>query len=304
MLRESEVDPPQKFTLPENYTALRDSFQKNSPALSGFKSAELQKVVPDFGEGPGKPPPPTRHLSMDQILSPDITSQGFQPDFLRPVPSPLAIAKEDYMWLAPGPVHDLSWDPLMCKREIINQQLWDKALRDKIKNSEEFQFLEQHLQGMENPIRDAPITTANISELIQMNPQLAYKFLLRIHTEKEFSSYLDPLINQKCTLESFECMHKLLQNMDMPKEFLTFYLTGCIDQIEKLKDAPYGIQTRMARILSTFLRSLIKSKTLNPIDMYIELQAFCIRFMDVQEAASLFKMLKSIDPGNYSSSDK
>jgi len=57
----------------------------------------------------------------------------------------------------------------------------------------------------------------------------------------------------------------------------------------------------MARILSTFLRSLIKSKTLNPIDMYIELQAFCIKFMDVQEAASLFKMLKGIDPENYNS---
>ena len=87
--------------------------------------------------------------------------------------------------------------------------------------------------------------------------------------------------------------------MEMPKEFLTFYLTGCIDQIEKLKDAPYGIQTRMARILSTFLRSLIKSKTLNPIDMFIELQAFCIKFMDVQEAASLFKMLKGIDHEKY-----
>jgi hypothetical protein len=55
----------------------------------------------------------------------------------------------------------------------------------------------------------------------------------------------------------------------------------------------------MARILSTFLRSLIKSKTLNPIDMFIELQAFCIRFMDVPEASSLFKMLRGIDPENY-----
>ena len=92
--------------------------------------------------------------------------------------------------------------------------------------------------------------------------------------------------------------------MEMPKEFLTFYLTGCIDQIEKLKDAPYGIQTRMARILSTFLRSLIKSNTLNPTDMFIELQAFCIKFMGVQEAASLFKMLKGIDAENYKDDNK
>ena len=43
-----------------------------------------------------------------------------------------------------------------------------------------------------------------------MNPQLAYKFLLKIHTSKDFSKFLDPLISLKCTLESFECMHKLL----------------------------------------------------------------------------------------------
>ena len=67
---------------------------------------------------------------------------------------------------------------------------------------------------MKDPIKDAPITTENISQLIQMNPQLAYKFLLKIHTSKDFSKFLDPLISLKCTLESFECMHKLLQNME------------------------------------------------------------------------------------------
>ena len=39
---------------------------------------------------------------------------------------------------------------------------------------------------MKEPITEAPITVDNISELIQMNPQLAYRFLLRIHTSKDF----------------------------------------------------------------------------------------------------------------------
>ena len=38
--------------------------------------------------------------------------------------------------------------------------------------------------------------------------------------------------------------------------------------------------------------------------MYIELQAFCIKFIKVPEAHSLFKMLKEIDPKNYNAEEK
>jgi len=250
-----------------------------------------------------KAPPLKGNIPTTQILSKDFTTQGFQPDNFRPVPVAVDIKNQDFVWIQPGVIHEVIWDPNMCKKEQIHKRLWNKALTKKIKNNEEMHYLNEHLQKMTNPFVDAPITVQNISQLIQMNPQLAYRFLLKIHTQKEFSMYLDPLIQQKCTLESFECMHKLLQNMEMPKEFLTFYLTGCIDQIEKLREQPYGIQNRMARILSTFLRSLINSKTLNPIDMYIELQAFSIKFMNVAEAASLFKMLKGIESDNYSNNN-
>ena len=44
----------------------------------------------------------------------------------------------------------------------------------------------------------------------------------------------------------------------------------------------------MVRLLSTFLKSLIKSKVINPLDVYIEFQSFCIKFIDIHEAKSLF----------------
>ena len=63
-------------------------------------------------------------------------------------------------------VHDVVWDPSMCQKQVIQKYLWDKALTQKIKNNEETQFLNEHLQSMKDPIKDAPITTENISQLI------------------------------------------------------------------------------------------------------------------------------------------